>query len=482
MPLPTPKPGESKDDFVSRFMSSEVAKKEFPDRKQRVAVALNIWRRSKRKKSKHEAHKYQANQPLTSPISGIEYVVVHSVPVMDEHYIVKCNVCNGKGGDCPHCRNGVQDISVEQYEENADKYEVILAVDKDRLQKIADTMNRRIASTNDFAAITIGHTQAGVPEIRQPPVVGHAKNFSIKPIRETHNQTVYALVCDFYILKEYEDVLLRYPRKSVEYNIEENLVDPIALLGASTPARQVGWIAFGNNNVPTVMRYSAMSSDATSSVNYQDLVEELSKIKNELQEYKDKCLRLEEEYKRHAEVLKKYEEEVEAYMKKYSSDTSTDSGDGSEAQGTTMNAAMPGPTNVMVPTYEEYQKLQNELNTIKQQYTMLQRKMILEELKSKHGIELSVEEELEFTKDMSDEKFQKYVDHAIKRHYSKRPIAPENTPFVQYATSNSVNQEVDDSKIEVQDQIAKYALRNNISYMEARAKVMEMLKQGVKVF
>lgn len=44
-----PNKGESKDDFISRFMS--VTKNEYPDQKQRYAVALSYWdRRNKSKK------------------------------------------------------------------------------------------------------------------------------------------------------------------------------------------------------------------------------------------------------------------------------------------------------------------------------------------------------------------------------------------------------------------------------------------------
>ncbi len=47
MPLPTPKPEESKDEFVSRCMSNESAKKEFESEDQRVAVCLEKWRKNK---------------------------------------------------------------------------------------------------------------------------------------------------------------------------------------------------------------------------------------------------------------------------------------------------------------------------------------------------------------------------------------------------------------------------------------------------
>lgn len=46
MPLPTPRKGESKNNFISRFM--KVTKDEFPQ-KQAMAVALKQWNDSKKK-------------------------------------------------------------------------------------------------------------------------------------------------------------------------------------------------------------------------------------------------------------------------------------------------------------------------------------------------------------------------------------------------------------------------------------------------
>jgi len=43
--MPKPNPGEKKQDYVKRFMESEEAKKSFPNRKQRLAVAYSMWRK-----------------------------------------------------------------------------------------------------------------------------------------------------------------------------------------------------------------------------------------------------------------------------------------------------------------------------------------------------------------------------------------------------------------------------------------------------
>lgn len=52
MPLPKPKEGEKKNDFISRFMNDENAKKEFESNSQRLAVAYSIWDRETKKNKK----------------------------------------------------------------------------------------------------------------------------------------------------------------------------------------------------------------------------------------------------------------------------------------------------------------------------------------------------------------------------------------------------------------------------------------------
>jgi hypothetical protein len=46
--MPYPKKGEKKSDYVSRFMGSSEAQHDFPDEKQRVAVAMSIYKRKKK--------------------------------------------------------------------------------------------------------------------------------------------------------------------------------------------------------------------------------------------------------------------------------------------------------------------------------------------------------------------------------------------------------------------------------------------------
>ena len=47
--MPYPNKSEKKSDFIKRFMSSPEAKKDYPDEKQRYAVALSLWKKKGKK-------------------------------------------------------------------------------------------------------------------------------------------------------------------------------------------------------------------------------------------------------------------------------------------------------------------------------------------------------------------------------------------------------------------------------------------------
>jgi hypothetical protein len=49
MPLPKPSEKQSKEEFISSCMGSDVMNKEFPNNSQRYAVCQSQWQRSKKK-------------------------------------------------------------------------------------------------------------------------------------------------------------------------------------------------------------------------------------------------------------------------------------------------------------------------------------------------------------------------------------------------------------------------------------------------
>jgi len=48
--MPSPRPNETKDEFIKRFMGSSEAKKDYPDEKQRLAVANSMWKKKDKRK------------------------------------------------------------------------------------------------------------------------------------------------------------------------------------------------------------------------------------------------------------------------------------------------------------------------------------------------------------------------------------------------------------------------------------------------
>jgi predicted DNA binding CopG/RHH family protein len=112
-----------------------------------------------------------------------------------------------------------------------------LTVSETMLRKIAQNQNKRFAETGDATPLVIGHTKDGAHEHEQPEVVGYATNFRVTRFFKTGKQ---ALACDFHVYKKDVDKVKKYPRRSVELWLNSMTIDPISLLGATTPERDLG--------------------------------------------------------------------------------------------------------------------------------------------------------------------------------------------------------------------------------------------------
>jgi hypothetical protein len=131
-------------------------------------------------------------------------------------------------------------------------------IDADALQTIADNCNRRVEETGDECPLVIGHTLDDAPETDQPPVVGYARDFFVGDLFRTGKKALFAT---FKILADKVDVVRNYPRRSVELWLERMEVDPISLLGATTPERDLGLLQLERRGSPK--RYSRVYDDAT---------------------------------------------------------------------------------------------------------------------------------------------------------------------------------------------------------------------------
>lgn len=110
-------------------------------------------------------------------------------------------------------------------------------VDASILGEIAENNNRRVHETGDPAPLIIGHTSDD-PRAPERPVVGYAINYRVAPFKNGRA----AIFVDYAVRKKYSNVIDDFPRRSVELWLNKRELDPIALLGGTTPERDLGVI------------------------------------------------------------------------------------------------------------------------------------------------------------------------------------------------------------------------------------------------
>jgi hypothetical protein len=144
---------------------------------------------------------------------------------------------------------------------------VVMSLTADKLNKIADNNNRRIEETGDETPIVIGHTKDDAVEKAQPEIVGWAKRFTVKPLFNTGRKAIWVMAR---FMKNKIDKVKNFPRRSVELWLRKMMVDPISLLGATTPERDLGVLKFANGDhrysTPTVSDTSTPMNDNVDSI------------------------------------------------------------------------------------------------------------------------------------------------------------------------------------------------------------------------
>ncbi len=122
---------------------------------------------------------------------------------------------------------------------------VIVDVTEDMLNKIAQNQNARIKKTGDATPLVIGHTKDDGHEHEQPELVGYATDWRLEKFFKTGKR---ALACTFHVFSKAVDKVRKYPRRSVELWLDSLTIDPISLLGATTPERDLGLLKLSKDN------------------------------------------------------------------------------------------------------------------------------------------------------------------------------------------------------------------------------------------
>lgn len=108
-------------------------------------------------------------------------------------------------------------------------------LDRERLTQLAQSQNQRIAGRKAATPVIVGHTKDGLPETMQPDIVGYTTNFHVGNLPDG----TAAIFARPWALPDKVDEFRNNPRRSVELWLNPDAIDPIALLGATTPRRDL---------------------------------------------------------------------------------------------------------------------------------------------------------------------------------------------------------------------------------------------------
>ena len=138
---------------------------------------------------------------------------------------------------------------------------VITRFDAKKLEEIALRNNKRISDTGDEIPLVIGHTKDGASEKDQPELVGYASNLQVKDFFSTGRKAISAT---FRYFKGSVERAKLFPRRSVELWLSDGKLDPISLLGASTPERDLGLVQFKKRGPKKYSRTMPMTNSQDS--------------------------------------------------------------------------------------------------------------------------------------------------------------------------------------------------------------------------
>jgi hypothetical protein len=380
-----------------------------------------------------------------------------------------------------------------------------------RLYRIAQNMNNRTP-----AAIIIGHTKDN--DDGERPVVGYAKNFTVDN---------GVLCCDMFFYDR--ETPLKYPRRSAEIWLDYDVIDPIALLGSTPPARPLPVVVVdgegagdsdGNRAVKVaynslghrILRYQLdFAIDMGESDMAHDSERDLVKVALEAVTDTPEWQFLNQLYQEWLEIKKLMEKgeeegqpaEGEAAMPpEAAAGVPSEGAPGEEAAGgaSTMEqlqqllsegegseveeekepekakesldsagAPFAGPTSVSIPSMPG--RIPVKQNSLEARLAELERQNRMLQRKYKlsliaaEGYAVDVDGEAELTKDMDDATFDRYC-RVLRNRLPKR-LGGATIPV---ASSTAISDKQLDA--DIVRKIVKYALDNKVSYDEAKQKIL----------
>lgn len=411
-------------------------------------------------------------------MSPSKYIEKHNVAVLDEHEI------KDKDG------------------------KTLAKIDAKKLQHIADVNNQRIKDTGDLIPLVIGHTKGEVgeyvPEDQQPEIVGYAKNLRVGQFKNTNRKAIHAT---FQFFKDKLDKVRNFPRRSVELWLSDWKIDPISLLGATTPERDLGLLQLSRggkkvikrtlnsplkfNKVETVpMDNEKLVQEVLAALMQSDLFKFLQKLKDEVEgggeeegpdaggpEMEgDEGVPPSDELDMQGEEGNEpvEEEEPEAEPERYSSVASgsntytTTFGGGPMKKVKHSKGQTPAPadreTRIRMSRLEKANRgLQEAYEGLRIRYQASEREKDLLTLQSA-GYDFDINEELEWLAPLPDEQYE-YHFNRLRKRYAKSPVGVDLG--LEHTVARSPFGGAQGRNKEQAMQIAEMARKKGISYEDA---------------
>lgn len=282
--------------------------------------------------------------------------------------------------------------------------------DEARLTKIASNNNKRITDTGDMCPIVAGHQPDDKPE-DEIPILGWASNFKVGEWgKEEPRKCVFA---DLKFSSENWQRAKEMPRRSVELwypHSEEAFIDPLALLSATTPHRDLGLLyakKYGGENRYTYQLGGPMDKD------------ELMKCFAEMLENSDvgKYVR---------DQMKQAEDDVgESEMDEADEpETKPEEEDNDEEEAEEDKDKVKNERDAERRKYarleNEYKVLNSRLAELEKRERVAVRKADLLSLEQE-GVMFSFVEELDNVSDMDSKSYSRHLD-TMRKRYQRSPI------------------------------------------------------------
>lgn len=399
-----------------------------------------------------------------------QFVTVENVPVLDEHEI--------KGNDG----------------------KTIARIDSSRLKHIADVNNKRIKDTGDMIPLVIGHTKGEVgefvPEEEQPEIVGYATNLRVGRFKNTARKAIHAT---FKFFRDKIDKVRKFPRRSVELWLSDWKIDPISLLGATTPERDLGLLQLSKGGKKVYRRILSnrlkfakgepvdtekLVQDVLAALQQSDVWKFLEKLKNEVEGGAEEeggpenegvvTDALNQEGNEPLETEEEPEEEVEPGPERYSSVASGTNaytqtfggGPMTRKKESRQGAGPSGDRSLRVKLSrmeQAHNGLQSAYNELRIRFQKSEREKDLLTLQSA-GYDFDINEELDWLAPLPEKEYERHFERLRKR-YAKAPIGQDLD--LQHSRVRAPLGGANGRSKEQAFQIANYASQKGITYEQA---------------